>query len=65
MSDEGGSDASQRASTGGGDGSVDSDAEPSAARSPLARRWLRLDRGWQALCLGLVIVAVHAVVFPV
>lgn len=65
MSDEGGSDASQRASTGSGDGSVDGDAEPSVARSPLARRWLRLDRGWQALCLGLVIVAVHAVVFSV
>jgi hypothetical protein len=65
MSDEGGSDASQRASTGGRDGSDDAGAEPTAARSAVARRWLRLDRGWQALCLGLVIVAVHAVVFSI
>ena len=65
MTEEGGPDASQRTSTDGRDDSADGDAEPSAARSPLARRWLRLDRGWQALCLGLVIVVVHAVVFPV
>ncbi|SNR43575.1 hypothetical protein [Halorubrum vacuolatum] len=25
----------------------------------LADRWMALDRGWQALCLGLAIVAVH------
>jgi|GEM_PF-1140098 hypothetical protein len=28
--------------------------------SPLVDRWLALDRGWQALALGLGIVAVHA-----
>jgi hypothetical protein len=28
--------------------------------SPLADRWLALDRGWQALALGLGVVAVHA-----
>ncbi|MFW5917034.1 MAG: hypothetical protein ACOCRD_01345 [Halorubrum sp.] len=27
--------------------------------SPLADRWVALDRGWQALALGLVIVAAH------
>jgi len=28
--------------------------------SPLADRWLALDRGWQALALGLGVVAAHA-----
>jgi hypothetical protein len=28
--------------------------------SPLVDRWLALDRGWQALALGLGIVAAHA-----
>ena len=39
-----------------------SDAGPSAAdrpASPLVDRWTALDRGWQALVLGLGIVAVH------
>jgi hypothetical protein len=30
------------------------------AGSPLVDRWTALDRGWQALALGLGIVAVHA-----
>lgn len=30
----------------------------------LARRWQALDRGWQALLLGLAIVAVHLVIQP-
>lgn len=30
----------------------------------LARRWRALDRGWQALLLGLGIVAVHLAVQP-
>ncbi|WP_418284197.1 hypothetical protein [Halorubrum sp. DTA46] len=29
------------------------------ADSPLVARWLELDRGWQALALGLAVVAVH------
>ena len=33
------------------------------ASSPITRRWCALDRGWQALALGLVIVAGSAVVF--
>ncbi|MFC7188040.1 hypothetical protein [Halorubrum yunnanense] len=28
--------------------------------SPLVDRWLALDRGWQALALGLGVVAAHA-----
>jgi len=28
--------------------------------SPLVDRWLALDRGWQALALGLAVVAAHA-----
>jgi hypothetical protein len=28
--------------------------------SPLVDRWTALDRGWQALALGLGVVAVHA-----
>ncbi|WP_186313379.1 hypothetical protein [Halorubrum salsamenti] len=28
--------------------------------SPVVDRWTALDRGWQALALGLGIVAVHA-----
>ncbi|WP_202593926.1 hypothetical protein [Halorubrum halophilum] len=30
------------------------------AGSPLADRWVALDRGWQALALGLGVVAAHA-----
>ncbi|MFC5133316.1 MULTISPECIES: hypothetical protein [Haloferacaceae] len=30
----------------------------------LARRWQALDRGWQALLLGLAVVAVHLVIQP-
>ena len=32
------------------------------AGSPLVDRWIALDRGWQALVLGLGIVGVHVVV---
>ncbi|MFC6754186.1 hypothetical protein [Halorubrum tibetense] len=32
------------------------------AGSPLVDRWIALDRGWQALVLGLGIVGVHPVV---
>jgi hypothetical protein len=39
----------------------DSDNTEPTLHSPLARRWRQLDRGWQALCLGLLVVAVHAV----
>ncbi|WP_435095695.1 hypothetical protein [Halorubrum sp. N11] len=28
--------------------------------SPIVDRWLALDRGWQALALGLGVVAAHA-----
>ena len=34
-------------------------ADP-AVGSPLVDRWTALDRGWQALALGLGIVAAHA-----
>jgi len=37
----------------------DGDGSP-AVESALGRRWQRLDRGWQALVLGLAVVAVHA-----
>ena len=30
--------------------------------SPIVDRWLALDRGWQALALGLGIVAVHVAI---
>ncbi|WP_179234072.1 hypothetical protein [Halorubrum halodurans] len=44
----------------------DDDAERDAvAGTRLARRWRALDRGWQALCLGLAIVFVHLVIYPV
>jgi len=38
--------------------------DPEAKASPsvgptLVDRWTALDRGWQALCLGLAIVVVH------
>ncbi|ACM56027.1 hypothetical protein [Halorubrum lacusprofundi] len=37
------------------------DRPDAAARtgSPLVDRWLALDRGWQALVLGLAVVAAH------
>ncbi|ERH12275.1 MAG: hypothetical protein J07HB67_01291 [halophilic archaeon J07HB67] len=41
------------------------DTESTSAHSPLTRRWRRLNRGWQALCLGLFVVAVHAAGFTV
>ena len=41
------------------DGAVDV-GEPRDAGSPLVDRWVALDRGWQALALGLGIVAAHA-----
>lgn len=55
-------------------GGVDDDADPTPvedapvsgdppavgdADSPLVDRWTALDRGWQALALGLAVVAVH------
>jgi|GEM_PF-319062 len=33
------------------------------ASSPITRRWCALDRGWQALALGLVVVGFNALVF--
>jgi hypothetical protein len=53
-------DADEKAAETGDDGRT---AETGAARgtgSPLVDRWTALDRGWQALALGLGIVAVHA-----
>ena len=47
------------------DGPGDADASGDGDRTRLARRWRSLDRGWQALCLGLAIVAVHLVIYPV
>lgn len=34
-----------------------------SASSPITRRWRALDRGWQALALGLVVVGFSALVF--
>jgi len=34
-------------------------ADARGTRSPLVDRWIALDRGWQALALGLGIVAAH------
>lgn len=45
---------------GDGPGSVDGSAGVGGTR--LARRWRALDRGWQALLLGLAVVAVQLVV---
>jgi hypothetical protein len=45
---------------GGGAEDADSDAADAGTGSPIADRWIALDRGWQALLLGLGIVAVHA-----
>ncbi|MFO8113919.1 MAG: hypothetical protein R6U01_00950 [Halorubrum sp.] len=36
------------------------DTTDAGTGSPLVDRWIALDRGWQALLLGLGIVAVHA-----
>ena len=50
------------ASTMGSDASNRNDPEAKASPSvgpTLVDRWTALDRGWQALCLGLAIVAVH------
>lgn len=44
----------------GADGSGERAAGADGTGSPLADRWLALDRGWQALALGLGVVAVHA-----
>jgi hypothetical protein len=46
-------------------GTVDGDSDavddgPTGTGSPLVDRWTALDRGWQALALGLGIVAAHA-----
>lgn len=37
------------------------ESAPSARGAGLVDRWTALDRGWQALALGLGIVAVHLV----
>ncbi|PAU85121.1 hypothetical protein CK500_00160 [Halorubrum salipaludis] len=50
---------SDAAGTGDGTDAAD-DAGPAATGSPLVDRWTALDRGWQALALGLGIVAAHA-----
>jgi len=47
------------------DGSGAADPAVVDVESPLARRWQGLDRGWQALSLGLVIVAAHGVIYAV
>ncbi|ELZ59404.1 MULTISPECIES: hypothetical protein [Halorubrum] len=44
-----------------GAGPGDPTAEGSAADGGVVDRWTALDRGWQALALGLVIVAAHLV----
>ena len=36
------------------------DADPAPEPAGLVDRWTALDRGWQALALGVVIVAAHA-----
>ena len=42
------------------DATDDADSRPDAATdSPLAARWLALDRGWQALALGIAVVGAH------
>lgn len=38
----------------------DSDETAAGGGSALVDRWTGLDRGWQALALGVVIVAAHA-----
>jgi hypothetical protein len=38
----------------------DDRADAVGTDSPIVDRWLALDRGWQALALGLGVVAVHA-----
>ena len=51
-----------------GDANDHDDTEGAAFTAPessLARRWQELDRGWQALLLGLAIVAVHLVWYAV
>lgn len=48
--------------TGGGRASRDETVAADGAGSPLVEQWLALDRGWQALALGLGIVAVHAAI---
>ncbi|WP_066411446.1 hypothetical protein [Halorubrum aethiopicum] len=47
------------------DGPGDGDGSGSVDGTRLARRWRSLDRGWQALCLGLAIVAAHIALYPV
>ncbi|TKX80541.1 hypothetical protein [Halorubrum sp. SD626R] len=54
MASEPGDDAA-RAADGG-----DDTAPARETGSPLVDRWVALDRGWQALALGLGIVALHA-----
>ncbi|OYR38602.1 MULTISPECIES: hypothetical protein [unclassified Halorubrum] len=41
-----------------GNGAADADGAPGTG-SPIVDRWVALDRGWQALALGLGIVAAH------
>jgi len=41
-----------------GNGAADAD-DARGTGSPLVDRWIALDRGWQALALGLGIVAAH------
>jgi hypothetical protein len=37
----------------------DAPADAAGADSPLVARWLALDRGWQALALGISVVGAH------
>ncbi|GAA0522186.1 hypothetical protein SAMN04488066_10563 [Halorubrum aquaticum] len=50
---------------GAGDDTDDVAAGADGDETRLSRRWRALDRGWQALCLGLAIVAAHLVIYPV
>ena len=60
MAPEAEGDATDGATAADGRADDDRDAATGGTGSPLVDRWLALDRGWQALALGLGIVAVHA-----
>lgn len=52
-------DATDRSDDPGDDAVIDGTGDTG---SPIVDRWVTLDRGWQALVLGLAIVGAHAVV---
>lgn len=45
----------------GRDGSNGNGSNENGSALTLVDRWIALDRGWQALCLGIGIVAVHLI----